>query len=143
NDIMTAVSEQFGRDAHVIMGAVIDEDMQGRVEVCVLGTSDIGGRLPPRRVPVSHRRATAAPPPDAKLPVGTSGTLFPDTATKVTALPNSSSTPAAASKAAQDEFLFLGLVENRGHFERTDRNLFEGQDLDVPTYLRKGIKIPL
>ena len=22
-----------------------------------------------------------------------------------------------------------------------DRNLFEGQDLDVPTYLRKGIKV--
>jgi cell division protein FtsZ len=32
-------------------------------------------------------------------------------------------------------------VENRGSFDKTDRNLFEGQDLDVPTYLRKGIKI--
>jgi cell division protein FtsZ len=40
----------------------------------------------------------------------------------------------------QDEFGF-GEVESRGQFERTDRNLFDGQDLDVPTYLRKGIKI--
>jgi cell division protein FtsZ len=40
----------------------------------------------------------------------------------------------------QDEFSFSEM-ENRGHFEITDRNLFEGQDLDVPTYLRKGIKI--
>lgn len=143
NDIMTAVSEQFGRDAHVIMGAVIDEDMQGRVEVCVLGTSDIGGRLPPRRIPVSQRRAAAPTQPNAKAPAGSSGMLFPETAAKITALPNSASTPAATAKAAQDEFLFQGLVENRGHFERTDRNLFEGQDLDVPTYLRKGIKIPL
>ena len=33
--------------------------------------------------------------------------------------------------------------EVRGYFEHTDRNLFEGQDLDVPTYLRKGIKLSL
>ena len=33
--------------------------------------------------------------------------------------------------------------QSRGFFDKTDRNLFEGQDLDVPTYLRKGIKIAL
>ena len=54
------------------------------------------------------------------------------------------SAPAFAqdAKPAQDEFGF-GEVESRGHFEKTDRNLFDGQDLDVPTYLRKGIKISL
>jgi cell division protein FtsZ len=45
-------------------------------------------------------------------------------------------------KPAQDEFGF-GEMESRGHFEKTDRNLFDGQDLDVPTYLRRGIKISL
>jgi cell division protein FtsZ len=45
-------------------------------------------------------------------------------------------------KLDQDEFGF-GELESRGHFEKTDRNLFDGQDLDVPTYLRKGIKITL
>jgi cell division protein FtsZ len=49
---------------------------------------------------------------------------------------------AAAAKLDQDEFGF-GEVESRGHFEKTDRNLFDGQDLDVPTYLRKGIKVAL
>ena len=43
NELMTAITEQFGRDSHIIMGAVIDEDMPGRVEVCVIGTSDMGG----------------------------------------------------------------------------------------------------
>jgi cell division protein FtsZ len=47
-----------------------------------------------------------------------------------------------AAKLAQEEFGF-GEVESRGHFEKTDRNLFDGQDLDVPTYLRKGVKISL
>ena len=48
----------------------------------------------------------------------------------------------AKTAVAQEEFGF-GEVESRGHFEKTDRNLFDGQDLDVPTYLRKGIKISL
>jgi cell division protein FtsZ len=43
---------------------------------------------------------------------------------------------------AQDEFAF-GERNDRGHFDHTERNLFEGQDLDLPTYLRKGIKISL
>jgi len=47
-----------------------------------------------------------------------------------------------AARVAQEEFGF-GEVESRGHFEKTDRNLFDGHDLDVPTYLRKGIKISL
>jgi cell division protein FtsZ len=45
-------------------------------------------------------------------------------------------------KVEQEEFGF-GELESRGYFEKTDRNLFDGQDLDVPTYLRKGIKIVL
>ena len=47
-----------------------------------------------------------------------------------------------ASNPKQEEFGFQGEpAENRGSFDKSDRNLFEGQDLDVPTYLRKGIKI--
>jgi len=47
------------------------------------------------------------------------------------------------AKPTQEEFGFGGNVasENRGTFDKSDRNLFEGQDLDVPTYLRKGIKV--
>src|SRR5580693_5340466 len=44
NEIMNAIAEQFGRDSHIIMGAVIDEGMQGRVEISVLGASDMGTR---------------------------------------------------------------------------------------------------
>ena len=47
-------------------------------------------------------------------------------------------------KAAIEEAGFGGApAENRGTFDKSDRNLFEGQDLDVPTYLRKGIKVSI
>ena len=131
NEIMTAIAEQFGRDSHIIMGAVIDEGMQGRVEISVLGTSDMGSRgvLPRRPAPVKPR-AVAVRAEDA--PQGAEAAAA------------SSQEPAAPAgpKPTQEEFGF-GEVESRGQFERTDRNLFDGQDLDVPTYLRKGVKIAI
>ncbi|MDO8540015.1 MAG: cell division protein FtsZ [Opitutaceae bacterium] len=142
NELMTAITEQFGRDSHVIMGAVIDEGMQGRVEVCVIGTSDMGGRsLPPRR-PVTSARGKM---PVASRSETTAGALAPvqpnppaDARSRASAAEEARSI--AAMKVAQEEFGF-GEVESRGHFEKTDRNLFDGHDLDVPTYLRRGIKI--
>lgn len=136
NQIMGAVTERYGRESHVIMGAVIDEDLQGRVEICVIGTSDIGGRSPVRRFQVPRSRARSGPTESEPTP--SSATAMPTQPTTTRRSPVHASTPAKS----QNEFSFDDAVDdNRGRFERTDRNLFEGQDLDVPTYLRKGIKI--
>ncbi|MFI3291383.1 MAG: hypothetical protein R3Y46_05820 [Opitutales bacterium] len=43
----------------------------------------------------------------------------------------------------QDEFGFNTLSEQRGFFQHTPRNMYNGIDLDVPTYLRKNLKIHL
>jgi cell division protein FtsZ len=155
NEIMNAVAEQFGREAHIVMGAVIDEAMQGRVEICVLGTSDMGGRAGGSRQQFAGRRprardAHAAPHGGvAQQPNGASvqtAVAIPAPESGPSAPPGpaspAESKAAALAKVQQDEFGF-GELESRGHFEKTDRNLFDGQDLDVPTYLRKGIKIVL
>ena len=127
NELMTFITDQYGKESHVIMGAVIDESMPHRLEVCVLGTTDIGGRgLAPRRGLAAHGAPSPAvrhPPPKPGAPAGA-----PETR------------QAAAARTEQNEFAF-GEHESRGYFDKTDRYLFEGQDLDVPTYLRKGIKI--
>lgn len=134
NELMNAIAEQFGRDSHIIMGAVIDEDLAGRVEVCIIGTSDMGGRsLPPRRPITAVRGKTPTPAARPEPPTATS----PATATE-----EAPAKPATSAKVAQEEFGF-GEVESRGYFEKTERNLFDGQDLDVPTYLRRGIKITI
>ena len=147
NELMTAVTEEFGKEAHVIMGAVIDEELQGRVEVCVLGTTDLGSRNFVRRPPPATKKpekspATATPIPTAvetPRPVKTTATTEAGTRSPAATATN------PADKPQQEEFGFGGSdpVENRGSFNKSDRNLFQGQDLDVPTYLRKGIKIPV
>lgn len=146
NELMTAVTEEFGREAHVIMGAVIDESLQGRVEVCVLGATDLGGRTFTRAKPIAPPKRPEKPAPEAggdaapvvKTTISVeSGSRGPTTLAR-------SATTANGAKAQQEEFGFGGSAEhaaNRGEFGNSERNLFEGQDLDVPTYLRRGIKV--
>ena len=183
-ELMQAVTEEFGMDSHVVMGAAIDETMQGRVEVVVLGTTDIASRgRASTRNPVNVRSrakekepaaaaatlAAAANTPVAPAPVpaapqaGGTGTPAAAMSAAVAATPAETlvqepapdlfaSAPLGQSTASskrgqggsapvdQNEFSF-GEQESRGNFENTDRNLHQGQDLDVPTYLRKGIKL--
>ncbi len=141
NDIMTSITDQFGRDSHIIMGAVIDEDLAGRVEICVIGTSDMGGRgMPPRRSIVAPGKAkipaVAPAAPRSETPAAHTAANAPRPTLELDLK------MAHSQKPSQEEFGF-GEVESRGHFEKTDRNLYDGQDLDVPTYLRKGIRISL
>jgi len=143
NELMSALTEEFGREAHVVMGAAIDEALQGRVEICLIGTTDLGSRNFVRRpAPTPVRK----PAERGTAPTATSSAPESNTNLK-TAVTSASPRPAAAdshkAKPTQEEFGFQGgtPAENRGAFDKSDRNLFEGQDLDVPTYLRKGIKV--
>lgn len=142
NELMQAVTEQFGKDAHVIMGAVIDEAMQGRVEVCVLGTTDVGRGLVSRRQTLGGRSRPAVvrpPEPVAEhVPVPSAAATSAPVDSRTAKTPP---VPLDSKETDQKELSFGGDQEVRGYFENTDRNLFEGQDLDVPTYLRKGIRI--
>jgi cell division protein FtsZ len=118
---------------------VIDENLAGRVEVCVIGTSEMNGRGFAARRPLPAVRTKAPFPGKAETtPVAAPKVIGKEETRK----PEPEAKPARTSKAAQEEFGF-GEVESRGYFEKTDRNLFDGQDLDVPTYLRKGIKIAI
>ena len=46
-------------------------------------------------------------------------------------------------KAEQSEFKFMEMSEQRGFFEDTPVNIRKGEDLDVPTFMRRNIKINL
>lgn len=46
-------------------------------------------------------------------------------------------------KIEQSEFKFMEMSEQRGFFEDTPVNIRKGEDLDVPTFMRRNIKINL
>src|SRR5207247_9560827 len=56
------------------------------------------------------------------------------------AIPHTDEKAAAKSVPAKQEILQFEPV-TRGRFEKSEPTIVEGEDLDVPTYLRKNIKV--
>ncbi len=125
------IGEHFGRDGRFALGAAIEDGWRGRVEICVLGASDIGGGST-----ASDRRNSAA----ASSQVPASRRSTPERAKKRSSSGKQTTGP---TKSSQEEFGFEETTDKRGLFDRSESNTFEGEDLDVPTYFRRGIRISL
>jgi cell division protein FtsZ len=146
NEIVAAIAEKFCSRDQTVLGAVIDERLGGKIEICVIGTTDVTPRANARRPAPAGLRAAPTTPADADA----APTLFPaetgagtETASARPVHSSKLKGAPAAGAAAQNEFHFVETDEQRGYFDQTERNFFDGEDLDVPTYLRRGIKVGL
>ncbi|TVP75583.1 MAG: cell division protein FtsZ [Puniceicoccaceae bacterium] len=134
NGIMAEVSKRFGSREDIVFGAVIDQSRRQSLELCVLGKAEID--TAPSFEPEPAPRQTM------------SGGLGLETEISQDSRPPR---PVHSSKLSrkkqpdldQDEFTFIEVEAQRGYFEKTDRNEYNDEDLDVPTYLRRGIKIKI
>ncbi len=144
NKVMSLASKRFNTREDIVFGAVIDPTKSQSLEICVLGKAEMeheasGG---------SHDAVASAVQSTlvvAKEPKELSSSLADETSFNKSV--HQSKLKARSKKAAgdvQDEFAFDQFEEQqRGYFEKTDRNEYQGEDLDVPAYLRRGIKIKL
>lgn len=134
NQIVSEVGKCFGAREDIVFGALIDDSCEQSVEICVLGKAEM-----------DTARSTA-PEPDPPQSV-TTGLGLETEISRDTRPPR----PVHSSKLSrkkkpdtnQDEFTFIDANAQRGYFEKTDRNDYNGEDLDVPTYLRRGIRIKI
>jgi cell division protein FtsZ len=134
NEIMNMVSQRFDSREEVVFGAIIDERMSGCLEICILGKTNMERRAP----------AVAASP-------GARSQIFDGGLGLETEISRDSKPPRPVHRTKlsrleevevnQDEFLFVEDNVERGYFTKTDRNDYHGEDLDVPTFMRRGIKI--
>ncbi len=140
NQIMQTVSEKFGSRDNNVIGAVIDENVHNSLTITVIGATDLGVgtasrsslRQTVRKLPDVSSLA-AAPKPEAAVV---------DNGDPLKRMESKNSRQAPAK--LQEEFAFPTVEESRGFFEKSAPNNFEGgEDLDVPTFLRRGIKITL
>ncbi|MGJ8653500.1 MAG: cell division protein FtsZ [Opitutaceae bacterium] len=137
NEIMSLVAKRFGSREDVVFGAVIDEGRHQSLEICILGKADMDA------APV---QAEHQPVKKAALEGGLGLETEISKEDKPPRTHSSKLTKkqkAAVEEANQDEFTFIDIDAQRGYFEKTDRNDHNGEDLDVPTYMRKGIKIKI
>lgn len=120
SEIMAGVGERFCSRDDNLFGAVIDDSRRGEIEITVIGTTDLSGSAPAPTV-----RKVVAQEPVAARPKPEAAELIP------------------LENLPQTGFAFLEEAVERGCFSEEETELYDGYDLDKPTYLRKGIRIPL
>lgn len=121
------IRHKFGREAEITLGAVQRPDFQEMVEVCVLGATDVESRRQSRKHGDREQRQKA---------VGGRILTPSGASTEADQVILSAESP---ENGIQREFSFAS--ESKGHFHKTAPNEHGGEDLDTPTYLRRGIKI--
>ncbi len=146
NEVIAIVAEKFGSKENTVIGAVIDESLQNTLSICVLGTTDVEGRVSSSRKTIQSltKNSGEKEVPSVKAKELKSAVNALDIQGRPKKVHRSKLKPGKSKKGeGQPEFDFTRTEEQRGYFEKTDRNLYEGEDLDVPTYLRRGIKVCL
>lgn len=141
--------------AHIIMGAAMDEAYIGKLSVTMIAASQATQRksaTPTNSVILTTTgKATVTTPANGTVhrkhvPANGNGggVALPNKTVPATAVSAmGSSTPAKTKDAppsAKQETLPLQTA-SRGRFDKTEPTLHNGQDLDVPTFIRKGIAL--
>lgn len=117
NKIVTYMNSRFSSKKNSLVGAVIDETFtNNRIEICVIGMSEGPNQALSRKNTKNRLKES----PHQQV-------LFFDDPT----LSQKNTGDANAATSGGDYFGQMG------------KNMYRGQDLDIPTYLRKGIKIRL
>ena len=138
NQVLDAVAQKFGCRQSVVFGASIDGGFYNQLRITAIGTV----RSPKAAKGFSPQPAASIPPnqppePKAKKPPVTSTERPEPQEPLAPPVTNGKGSPPRS----QEEFAFPRQEENRGLFEKTNPNLYEGEDLDIPTYLRRGTKV--
>jgi cell division protein FtsZ len=148
NKLMQPINRQ-AENAHIIFGAAIDEQFSGRLSVTLIAS---------RHSPSEEKRLTVLPPPDAASSVAV-GLQFlgPDEGARpasrfVGPAPDLSDEKKQALFKSQNgrggrkqpsrlqKELPLEIVF-KGRFEKSEPTIRHGEDLDVPTYVRRGVPL--
>jgi cell division protein FtsZ len=143
------IMEQVNRhceQAHIILGAAIDDNLAGRISVTLLASAT--GAAPVSELSPTQPLAREAAEPGSPLAgqPGTRPLIVPGPPHESAMEPAAPATPnangrvkRAVSRMRQGQ-LPLEIV-SKGRFEKSEPTIFHGQDLDVPTYIRRGIAL--
>jgi len=144
NRVMEHINGKCTR-AQVMMGAAIDEGFGERLSITVIASRQRdGGRAAPAEAARSTERLdaqlldpAAGPRPHARF-VAPAPTLTPDKLEQLVARQaGTARTRKAVAKLRQGQ-LPLEIV-TRGRFDKSEPTIHKGEDLDMPTYVRRGI----
>ncbi|MFZ2641810.1 MAG: cell division protein FtsZ [Verrucomicrobiia bacterium] len=140
---VSQISQLCAQKPHVLVAASVDENFAGKLSVLLIASrgrstateTAVAGPLPSERemaVTIRDGAATA----DAAAVVAVQPGQRQEHAADKTALKR---TVGDGSRPRQGRLQLE--VNVKGRFDKVEPTLYEGEDLDLPTYLRRGIKI--
>jgi cell division protein FtsZ len=142
NRVMEQISRQCER-AQIIMGASVDESLKGRLCVTVVAARQ--GPVPMELPPL----AAAGEGSEQVTPRGVvtrSGSrcgsptpLNPEQREQILAKTAGARTRKSDSKMRQAQ-LPLAII-SKGRFDKSEPTIHKGEDLDIPTYIRRGVAL--
>ena len=141
------VMEQIGRHcerAQIIMGAAVDETLKNRLLVTVIAArpAPIPLELPPLAAagdssePMLPRGATAR---SASRGLTPSPGLTLDQ--REQALAKTAGTRARKSDSKMRQAQLPLAIISKGRFDKSEPTIYKGEDLDIPTYVRRGVPL--
>jgi cell division protein FtsZ len=145
------VMEQINRHCehtHVVMGAVVDEAFRERLSVTLIAARRVADAPPEASAAASEAEqldtqllsaSSGARPGSRFLPPAP--TLPPDQVEQLLARQTGRQ---ARSRKARDRMLQSQLpleIISKGRFDKSEPTIHKGEDLDVPTYVRRGVAL--
>jgi cell division protein FtsZ len=141
------VMEQVGRHcehAQIIMGAAVDMRMKDRLSVTVIAAKP--GASAPAPAPDAQESShitPSLPPQAAGSRAGTRGVspapVF-NLDQREQLLARQSGRPRKAGSKMRQEQLPLAII-SKGRFDKSEPTVHKGEDLDIPTYVRRGVAL--
>ncbi len=145
---VSAIRKKATLNPHIFMGAAIDENFTGRLSMLVVASRGAPGAAVTSPLP-SERDLAASPfvekspsEPVVTLPAPAPPVAAGSTPRPVARFLDRVAGKAATGKRERAKQQTLGLDVNiKGRFDKIEPTVYDGEDLDLPTFLRRGIKI--
>lgn len=154
NRVMEQISRQC-EGAEILMGATVDDAFRDRLNLMLVAarpeeraaaTPDTAATEPAHRARSSHVPAEGSeflaisPPTRSRTRlVPPAPTLPPDQMEQTLARQNGAGARARKNNARLRQGTLPLDVVSRGRFDKTEPNIHKGEDLDTPTWLRRGL----
>jgi len=135
NRVMEQIKQRNPR-AQLLLGAVVNEQFRDRLALTVIATRGAGETTEAETQLL--RPATTRRPASRNSP--STPTLIPDSAEP--ARPSASKNPRSRKAADRLRQTQLPLdIVNKSRFDKTEATILNGEDLDVPTFIRRGVAL--
>jgi cell division protein FtsZ len=131
NRVMEPIKHRSPR-AQLMLGAVVDESFRERLSLTVIATHGKAAALEAEPALPPRKTVTSSAPSTPNL------IATPETATR----PVMMKTPRTRKAADRLRQVQLQLdIANKSRFDKTEATILNGEDLDVPTFIRRGIAL--